>query len=118
MSLYSWAGGSLCTVFNECYELLRISKIQRKGESDAEWAARRARAVEEVNQRLLVLLHAVVQVPYECPHAPVMSHSFGSQTSISLKCLFYAMRAVIVIPSARMDVGRRGIVSCMQIADV
>ena len=62
ISLYSWAGGSLCTVTTECYELLQISKIKRKGETDSEWAVRRAKAVDEVNARLLTLLHAVTQV--------------------------------------------------------
>lgn len=62
LSLYSWAGGSGCTVLTEAHELLQISKIKRKGESDSEWALRRAKAVDEVNTRLLTLIHALVQV--------------------------------------------------------
>lgn len=62
VSLYSWAGGSVCTAINEAFELLRISKIKRKGETDSEWALRRAKAVGEVNGRLLTLFHSLVQV--------------------------------------------------------
>ena len=62
ISLYSWAGGSVCTGLNEVYELLRVSKIKRKGETDSEWAMRRAKAVDEVNTRLLTLFHSAVQV--------------------------------------------------------
>ena len=62
ISLYSWAGGSFCTGFNEVYELLRISKTKRRGETDSEWALRRAKAVDEVNTRLLTLFHSIVQV--------------------------------------------------------
>ena len=60
--MYSWAGGSGCTILTEVYELLQISKIKRKGESDSEWVLRRAKAVEEVNSRLLTLIHASFQV--------------------------------------------------------
>ena len=62
MSLYSWAGGSVCTAINEAYELLQVSKIKRKGETDSEWTLRRAKAVDEINTRLLTLFHALVQV--------------------------------------------------------
>lgn len=62
VSLYSWAGGSVCTAANEAYELLQISKIKPKGETDSEWVARRAKTVDEVNTRLLTLFHSCVQV--------------------------------------------------------
>ena len=52
----------MCTGVNEVYELLRISKIKRKGETDSEWALRRAKAVDEVNTRLLTLFHSFIQV--------------------------------------------------------
>jgi len=61
ISLYSWAGGSVCTAANEAYELMQISKIKRKGETDSEWAVRRAKTVDEVNTRLLTLFHSIVQ---------------------------------------------------------
>lgn len=47
---------------SEAYELLQISKFKRKGETDSEWALRRAKAVDEANTRLLTLFHALVQV--------------------------------------------------------
>jgi hypothetical protein len=62
VSLYSWAGGSICTAINEAFELLKISKIKRNGETDSEWAIRRAKTVDEVNTRLLTLFHSCVQV--------------------------------------------------------
>ena len=60
-SLYGWMGGSVCTVAAECYELLALSAVRCDGESEAAWQARQARALAEVDSRLLVLFHALVQ---------------------------------------------------------
>ena len=65
-SLYGWMGGSVCTVAAECYELLALTAVRRDGESEAAWQARQARALAEVDGRLLVLFHALVQAR----HAP------------------------------------------------
>ena len=60
-SLYGWMGGSVCTVVAECYELLALTAVRRDGESEDAWKARQARALAEVDGRLLVLFHALVQ---------------------------------------------------------
>ena len=60
-SLYGWMGGSVCTAVAECYELLALTAVRRDGESEDAWKARQARALAEVDGRLLVLFHALVQ---------------------------------------------------------
>ncbi|KAK9838281.1 hypothetical protein WJX81_002226 [Elliptochloris bilobata] len=65
-SLYGWMGGSVCTVVAECYELLALTAVRRDGESEAAWKARQARALAEVDGRLLVLFHALVQAALAC----------------------------------------------------
>ena len=54
--------GSVCTVVTECYEVVTLSNIQKKDESDEAWSARRLKAQAEINNRLVVLTHALVQV--------------------------------------------------------
>ena len=61
-SLWGWALGSVCTVVTECYEVVTLSNIQKKDESDEAWSARRLKAQTEINNRLVVLTHALVQV--------------------------------------------------------
>ena len=51
----------MCTVVAECYELLALTAVRRDGESEDAWKARQARALAEVDSRLLVLFHALVQ---------------------------------------------------------
>ncbi len=54
-------GGSICTVVAECTELLSLTAVRREGEGEAAWRARQGRALAEVDGRLLVLFHALVQ---------------------------------------------------------
>ena len=63
-SLYGWAGGSLCTVVSESWELLQLNKIKRKDESEEAWQARQNKAIADINSHSLVLFHAVVQVQH------------------------------------------------------
>ena len=61
-SLYGWAGGSLCTVIAESWELLQLSAVVRKkDEAEEAWQARQAKAIAAINSRSLVLFHALVQ---------------------------------------------------------
>jgi hypothetical protein len=60
-SLWGWALGSVTTILLEGHAIATISARQRPGESEAEWAARAEAARADINQRLLVLVHAGVQ---------------------------------------------------------
>lgn len=59
-SLWSWFGGSGCTIIGEVAELSRLLQRKEK-ESDAEWNARRTRSLAEIDSRLLTLVHACFQ---------------------------------------------------------
>ncbi len=62
-SLYGWAGGSLCTVIAEAWELMVLNQIvRRKDESEEAWQARQAKAIADINSHSLVLFHGLVQV--------------------------------------------------------
>ena len=62
-SLYGWAGGSLCTVIAEAWELTELNQtVRRKDESEEAWQARQLRAISDINSHSLVLFHALVQV--------------------------------------------------------
>lgn len=65
-SLYGWAGGSLCTVISESWELVQLNKIKRKDESEEAWQARQAKAISEINSHSLVLFHGLVQAALAC----------------------------------------------------
>ena len=62
VSLWSWFGGSGCTIIAEAHELSKLAEPRRKGENEAEYKARRAKAMSEVDGRLLTLVHALFQV--------------------------------------------------------
>ena len=63
-SLYGWAGGSLCTVISESWELTVLNEtVRRKDESEEAWQARQAKAIADINSHSLVLFHALIQVP-------------------------------------------------------
>ena len=62
LSLWSWFGGSGCTIISEAHELAKLAEQRRKGETEAEFKARRAKAMGEVDARLLTLVHALFQV--------------------------------------------------------
>jgi hypothetical protein len=62
-SLYGWAGGSLCTVIAEAWELTVLNQtVRRKDESEEAWQARQAKAISDINSHSLVLFHGLVQV--------------------------------------------------------
>ena len=62
-SLYGWAGGSLCTVIAEAWELTVLNQtVRRKDESEEAWQARQLKAITDMNSHSLVLFHALVQV--------------------------------------------------------
>ena len=73
----------MCTVVAECYELLTLSAVRRDGESEDAWKARQARALAEVDSRLLVLFHALVQARL----ARSQAHRVG-QSPRAGRCLF------------------------------
>ncbi len=79
-SLYGWAGGSLCTVISESWELVQLNKIKRKDESEEAWQARQAKAISEINSHSLVLFHGLVQV---CDSAPLL---IEGKIPTSLRC--------------------------------
>ncbi|CAL5227522.1 g10509 [Coccomyxa viridis] len=61
-SLYGWAGGSLCTVIAEAWELTVLNQtVRRKDESEEAWQARQLKAIADINSHSLVLFHALVQ---------------------------------------------------------
>ena len=67
LSLWSWFGGSGCTIISEAHELAKLAEQRKKGETDAEFKARRAKAMGEVDARLLTLVHALFQArPQPC----------------------------------------------------
>jgi hypothetical protein len=59
-SLYGWFGGSLCTIAIELYELSNLV-LRKEGESEEEFAEREAKCHDEINKRLLTLIHACFQ---------------------------------------------------------
>ncbi|KAI8467564.1 MAG: peroxisomal biogenesis factor 11-domain-containing protein [Monoraphidium minutum] len=61
VSLWGWALGSVCTAALEIVALAEAAAPRKDGEGDAEWAKRQEAARAEVNGRLLVLFHALVQ---------------------------------------------------------
>lgn len=61
VSLWGWALGSVCTVVLEAVAIAEAAAPRRDGESDAEWAKRQDAAKNEINGRLLVLFHGLVQ---------------------------------------------------------
>ncbi|KAK9814890.1 hypothetical protein WJX73_001456 [Symbiochloris irregularis] len=60
VSLWSWFGGSGCTIVTELTELARLLQ-RRPKESEAEWNARRNKSLAEIDARLLTLVHASFQ---------------------------------------------------------
>lgn len=60
-SLWGWALGSVCTAALETVAIVEATAPRRAGESDVEWAKRQDAARRELNGRLLVLFHALVQ---------------------------------------------------------
>jgi hypothetical protein len=61
LSLWGWALGSACTIVLEAVAIAEAAAPRRDGEGDAEWAKRQQTAKAEINGRLLVLFHALVQ---------------------------------------------------------
>jgi hypothetical protein len=61
LSLWGWFGASSCTIVSECTEIVEAARSRRGHEAEDEWRARQRAALADVNRRLLVLFHAVVQ---------------------------------------------------------
>lgn len=61
ISLYSWALGSILTAGVEGYQIATLQVVQKDGESDADYNKRVDEARKAINQRMLVLVHALVQ---------------------------------------------------------
>lgn len=62
VSLWGWALGSVCTILLEANGIAQASARRLPNEGDVEWAKRQEAARKEINQRLLVLVHGLVQV--------------------------------------------------------
>ncbi len=56
----------------QVYEIRLAYRIKRAGESAAEWRARKRQAIQDINARMLVLVHAAVQVP-SIPPPPLLA---------------------------------------------
>lgn len=61
ISLYSWCGGSVITIMQECEEIGALASTRGAGEPLADWRRRQAGAAAEIDRRLLTLVHAVTQ---------------------------------------------------------
>ena len=61
ISLYSWCGGSVITIVQECEEIGKLASTRGAGEPLADWRRRQANAAAEIDRRLLTLVHAVTQ---------------------------------------------------------
>ena len=65
VSLWAWFGGSVCTLLQECEEIGALAATKRPGEPVPAWRARQAKAAAEIDRRILVLVHAGLQVTRE-----------------------------------------------------
>ena len=61
ISLYSWCGGSVITIVQECEEIGVLASTRGAGEPLADWRRRQRSAAAEIDRRLLTLVHAVTQ---------------------------------------------------------
>ncbi|KAG2500202.1 hypothetical protein HYH03_001782 [Edaphochlamys debaryana] len=61
LSLWSWALGSLCTVATESYGIASTSVVRKEGESEEDYAKRVNEVKAAINQKVFVLVHALVQ---------------------------------------------------------
>lgn len=61
LSLWSWALGSVCTVFGEAWQIIELSVVRKEGESDADYNKRVEAARKATNERMLVLVHGLFQ---------------------------------------------------------
>lgn len=66
VSLWSWALGSVCTVVTEAYLISTLVVKQKKGESEQEYNKRLDDARAQINQKMLTLVHALVQAALAC----------------------------------------------------
>ena len=62
ISLWSWAMGSVCTVVAEAYTIATLTVVQKDGESDQDYNKRVDEARSQINQKMLALVHGLVQV--------------------------------------------------------
>ena len=61
LSLWSWCGGSIITIVQECEEIGALASSRGPGEPLADWRRRQAAAAAEIDRRLFILVHACVQ---------------------------------------------------------
>ncbi|KXZ52234.1 hypothetical protein GPECTOR_10g865 [Gonium pectorale] len=61
LSLWSWALGSVCTVAAESWQIAALSVVRKEGESEDEYAKRVEDVKKQINQRLFLVVHALVQ---------------------------------------------------------
>ncbi|PNH09763.1 Peroxisomal membrane protein 11D [Tetrabaena socialis] len=61
LSLWSWALGSVCTLAAEGYSIAAQSVVRKEGESEEDYCKRVEEVKKQINQRLLVIVHALFQ---------------------------------------------------------
>lgn len=61
LSLRSWALGSICTIIAETLAVAALSVTRKDGESEEDYNKRVDEARKQINARLFVLVHAVIQ---------------------------------------------------------
>ena len=113
-SLYGWAGGSLCTVIAEAWELTVLNQtVRRKDESEEAWQARQAKAIADINSHSLVLFHGLVQVLIL-----YTSHTFSAvydwqpsslSEPVSYCCALFSKQCGTVTGSDRCNMDRSGL---------
>ena len=52
----------MCTVTSEAWQIVSLSVVRKEGEADADYNTRVEEARAQIHQRMLLLIHAVVQV--------------------------------------------------------
>lgn len=93
LSLWSWALGSACTVAAEAFQIASTSVPRKEGEGDAEYDKRVDEARAQINQRMLVLIHALVQAALACgllQLAPLKPRTVGilGMIASAMNCYF------------------------------
>jgi hypothetical protein len=97
ISLYSWALGSVCTIFQETWQIVGLTVVRREGEAEEEYNKRVDAARDQIHQRLLVLLHGCVQAALACGLLQVLP--FKPRTVGALGIIASAMNCYFLLPS-------------------
>ncbi|GFR43503.1 hypothetical protein Agub_g4592, partial [Astrephomene gubernaculifera] len=61
LSLWTWALGSVCSVAAESWQIAMQSVVRKEGESDADYEKRVEAVKNDINNRLFIILHSVIQ---------------------------------------------------------